>query len=604
MAQASYTIGRLTLHPGRQLLGGDATPVAIGARALAILTLLAERSGDVVKKDEILATVWNGAIVEDNALQAQISAVRRALGIEASRLSTVHAFGYRLTLDRHDSDSARETADPASVAIMAFDNLTGDPGNDYLADGLAEELIARLSRVPGLKIPARTSSFAYRGKAMDIRTIARELGVSTVLEGSVRGASTGLRATAQLVDAVSGFHIWSQTFDHTMTDLLALQDDLASAIANALRRELSANEHMTANSEAMRLVLQARAMSRKQTQDSLEAAILSARQALAIDPSFGKAWESLAGARLVQVNMGHADISALAEVRAFAQKAIALDPDMGGALGILAAIDAVGGRLNDAMDRLLEALAADPVNPVLGDSIALYALLPAGRVAQTASYLDRSIALGPARPQPHMLRGLCRTLAGNRADAKAQIETALLLGQNRASSLLQIILAHIGLAEGRLAEARSALSELMRQKLALDDSDELLEKFLRTKRDHTGRAVASEALAELFAIVDDNGSVWKLTATVGVFALCHAVFGELDAAFDVADRMVERWRQTKSLSINSLILFWLPAMAQFRADSRFSGLVEAFGLFEFWERHGPPDGYTIDNGLLKLLGTN
>jgi adenylate cyclase len=122
---------------------------------------------------------------------------------------------------------------------MPFANLTGDATKDYLGDGMAEELINILTKVPGLKVPARTSSFAYKGRTTDIRQIAKDLGVGTILEGSVRAAGKRIRITAQLINAQDGLHLWSETYDEQFTDLFKLQDKLATQIASALQPNLT-----------------------------------------------------------------------------------------------------------------------------------------------------------------------------------------------------------------------------------------------------------------------------------------------------------------------------------------------------------------------------
>src|SRR5690242_13740205 len=134
--------------------------------------------------------------------------------------------------------AAASTAPAASVAVVPFANLTGDASKEYFSDGMAEELIDTLAQVPGLKVPSRTSSFAYKGRNVDIRRIAQDLGVRTILEGSVRGAGERIRVTAQLVDATSGYHIWSQSYDRELGDIFKLQDDLAGAIVQVLKTKM------------------------------------------------------------------------------------------------------------------------------------------------------------------------------------------------------------------------------------------------------------------------------------------------------------------------------------------------------------------------------
>ena len=234
-------LGSLTLQPHRQLaFEGHRLP--LGRRALDILSVLAEARGELVTKDELLATIWPGVIVEENALQVHVSALRKALGVEASRLVTVRGLGYRLDIGERPSSvpahSGAQASSP-SLAVLPFTNLTGDPARDYLSDGLAAELIATLSRSLGLRIPSYTSSHAYKGKAVDLRQIGRELGVELVLEGEVNAGPNRIRVHAQLIDTTTGFHRWSASFDRHPSDLLALEEELAAAISDALRAHLT-----------------------------------------------------------------------------------------------------------------------------------------------------------------------------------------------------------------------------------------------------------------------------------------------------------------------------------------------------------------------------
>src|SRR5262249_6295864 len=178
-------------------------------------------------------------------------------------------------------------APAASVAVVPFVNLTGEPAKEYFSDGMAEELINELSRVPGLKVPARTSSFAYKGRNVDIRRIGHDLGVTTVLEGSVRGVGDHIRVTAQMVNAENGYHLWSQTYDREFGDVFKLQDELAGQIVTALKESMHADlpadvmsDSPTSDPEAYRFYLQSEAAA-----DTQAALRLNAR-ALARDPKF------------------------------------------------------------------------------------------------------------------------------------------------------------------------------------------------------------------------------------------------------------------------------------------------------------------------------
>ncbi|MEP7350865.1 MAG: winged helix-turn-helix domain-containing protein [Sphingorhabdus sp.] len=237
MEKSEVRVGRFTLQPYRQLRL-DGFPVPIGRKALDILSTLAAAKGALVTKSELMDVVWPGLTVEENAIQVHVVALRKALGDDAERLITVRGLGYRLGLGGTDDVPATGLQARNSVAILSFVNMTGNPQLEYLGEGMAEELINTLSRTAGLKVPSRTSSFAFKGRTIDARQISSELGVATLLEGSVRIAGDRVRVTAQLIDAADGIHIWSQNFDHEFSDLLALQCDITSAIVQSLERYL------------------------------------------------------------------------------------------------------------------------------------------------------------------------------------------------------------------------------------------------------------------------------------------------------------------------------------------------------------------------------
>ena len=234
MSARVYQIGHVTLQPHRQLMAGE-VPVSLGRKALDLLSVLAEAEGDLVTKDELMAAVWPNVTIEENAVQVHIAALRKALGDAADRLQTVRSLGYRLVGTEPVPAPLLVVSAPGAVAILPFVNLTGNPELDYLGEGIAEELINLLSHVPGLHVPSRTSSFAYKGHDCDIRRIAQELGVGAIVEGCVRNSSDTIRITAQLVDAETGFYRWSENFDRRYSDLLALEDELAGIIADILK---------------------------------------------------------------------------------------------------------------------------------------------------------------------------------------------------------------------------------------------------------------------------------------------------------------------------------------------------------------------------------
>jgi len=199
---------RLDRH-GRSLTRAG-VEISLGRRAFDVLCVLASAGGEAVTKDALLDQVWPGLTVEENNLQVQISALRKALG--DGLITTIPGRGYSLKMAApgEQARAPEATVGKPSIAVLPFTNMSGDSEQEYFADGVADDIITELARVRSLLVIARNSSFAYKGNAVDVRQIARELGVRYILEGSVRRGADRLRITAQLVDAETGNHLWAE----------------------------------------------------------------------------------------------------------------------------------------------------------------------------------------------------------------------------------------------------------------------------------------------------------------------------------------------------------------------------------------------------------
>ena len=240
----------------RELTRGSKA-IAIGPQVFDLLVYLIQNREHVVSKDNLLDVVWSGRIVSESTLTSHINAVRKAIGDngEEQRLvRTIARKGFRFVGEVRKADASDgfnspkpepatsgETAAPArtlpdkpSIAVLAFHNLSGDPEQEYFADGVVEDIITALSRIRWLFVIARNSSFTYKGRAVDVKQISRELGVRYVLEGSVRRAANRVRITGQLIDATTGAHIWADRFEGTLDDIFELQDQITASVVGAI----------------------------------------------------------------------------------------------------------------------------------------------------------------------------------------------------------------------------------------------------------------------------------------------------------------------------------------------------------------------------------
>jgi TolB-like protein len=242
MNRDQITFGPFRFDLGQRTLSFQGAPVSLGSRALDILHVLALAKGDVVSKDQLLNEVWPGLVVEENNIQVHISALRKELDKRSdseSFIVTVPGRGYRLTgLDRTPDTKQELVNSGASIAVLPFQNMSGDPEQDYFADGIVEDIITGLSRIKWLFVIARNSSFFHRGKAIGLKQIGRDLGVRYLMEGSVRKAGNRVRITAQLVDAQTGGHLWAERYDRLLDDIFALQDEITMSVIGAIEPNL------------------------------------------------------------------------------------------------------------------------------------------------------------------------------------------------------------------------------------------------------------------------------------------------------------------------------------------------------------------------------
>jgi TolB-like protein len=246
METGEISFGRFRLNLRGPELRHDGQPVQIHRLALGILCALAEAEGNLVSKDVLMARLWPGRIVEEGNLHVHVSALRKALDEEGhSVIITVPGRGYRLAgLNglRLAEGSSPPQPDKPSIAVLPFQNLSGDPDQEYFADGMVEEIITALSRIRWLFVIARNSSFTYKGRAIGVKQIGRELGVRYVLEGSVRKAGEQVRITAQLIEAETDTHLWADHFDGSLDAIFDLQDQVAIGVTGVIEPALRSAE--------------------------------------------------------------------------------------------------------------------------------------------------------------------------------------------------------------------------------------------------------------------------------------------------------------------------------------------------------------------------
>lgn len=444
MGEQSYTFGPFILSPGKELRRGGEV-VAIGHRALLLLQAMLEANGEAVTKAEILAKVWPGIIVEDGNITVQVAALRKELGTRPNGedwIVTVPRIGYRLPRDAAPSEPALASdGGKPTLAILPFVNLSGDASRDYFADGIVEDLITALSRFKSFSVVSRYSSFAYRGRAADVRQVARELGVRYLLEGSVRLSPERVRVTVQLVDAASGTHLWASSFDGQLAQIFEFQDRITESVVGLVEPQIRraeierARRRWPENPQAYDHFLRALPFFNSRHPDDY----VTARQHLD---------------RAIELQSDYAQALAYASWSLARQGTVALVP--------LSSEEAA--RCLTLARAAMEAGRDDPLVVAIG----AHSLLAVGHMhVEGLAAIDRAVAANPNNVVVLMLAGICNMLCGDPVKAEDHYSRSFRLspGAPEASESL----GGIGLARFAKGDFAAAIEPLESARAALAD---------------------------------------------------------------------------------------------------------------------------------------
>lgn len=403
MQGSRFAFGPFVLDPGAGTLLRDGVPVAVGYRGLKLLAALVERPGEILNKAALMDAAWPGAAVEEGNLTVQISQLRKLLGPAGNGsewIATVPRVGYRFTGAVEQIGGSRRRPlplpDKPSIAVLPFVSPGNDPEQNSFADGLTEDLITDLSRHSGLFVIARNSVFAYKGKAMDVRAIAEDLGVRYLLEGSARRAARRVRVNAQLVDAASGEHLWAERFDRGLEDIFAVQDEVTARIVEALLGRLSVlpPRHRARNIEAYDLCVRARKLMDDVPQAAQEAHLMLTR-AVALDPDYAEAYRWLAMNHWMGwVHAGGPTEASRSAALELARKAVTIDPNDAGCRWVLAYLLAYERSFAEADAEFERAIRLDPNEADAWAALSDIAVL-AGRVGKGLEHIRRALRLNP-----------------------------------------------------------------------------------------------------------------------------------------------------------------------------------------------------------------
>ncbi|MGY5812101.1 winged helix-turn-helix domain-containing tetratricopeptide repeat protein [Rhizobium sp. LEGMi198b] len=478
----SLTFGPFRLDADAGILFHGDKPTPLGQRAVALLALLLERSGSPVSKEALIETAWPGLAIEDSNLTVQIAAVRRVLENLSGGgcwIETLPRRGYRyvgpaVAVDGPDSAAAvlatttPTLPDKPSIAVLPFSNLSGDPEQDYFTDGMVDDIITGLARINWLLVIARNSTFIYKGRAVDVKQVAHELGVRYVLEGSVRKAGGSVRVTGQMIDASTGAHVWAQRYDRCSTDIFALQDEIAlsavGAIAPSLRRaEIDRVKRKRPDSlDAYDLVLRAQLDVDSGMPDRVARALVLLDRAIELDPGYALAHGNAAMCHhCLFLRAGLQEANRAASIR-HARSAILHGQDDASALTLAGFSIGMDGHDRKAAFTALEAALAISPSSALTYILGSVILGWGGEAERAIEWSERGMRLSPfdswafaafdAQAMSHLLLG--RYDEACRAAYKS-------VQANPAHSITHVQLAAALAKLGRLEEARAAAARVL-----------------------------------------------------------------------------------------------------------------------------------------------
>jgi TolB-like protein len=442
-----------------------------------------------------------------------------------------------------------------SIAVLPFVNMSDDASNEYFSDGISEELLNLLAKIPALRVISRSSAFSFKGKNPKIADVARELNVAHVLEGSVRKAGNQVRITAQLIDARSDMHLWSQTYDRELDDIFAIQDEIAAAVVDALKLTLlgEAPQAEKINAEAYALYLQAMYLDAQGTNESLKKSNAMLKQVLAIAPDFARAWRILsrnysnqASKLLLPRDEG------IALSREALDQALTIDPNFAEAHSSLGwKVMVYDGDLAAAARHFEHALSLEPTNlVVLGNSSSLLAKL--GRLDEQIAIREYVVTHDPLDPIDHNNLAVSYLHAERADDVIATIETLLMLSPER-------LLAHyyLSLALLQKGENEAALEAIQQE----PDEESRLEILVMAYYALGRMAESDVALAEFIEKYEQKAPYY--------IAAVLAYRGEANLAFAWLDRAVQ-YNSHGSITTE-------PRFASIHDDPRWLPLLESIG---------------------------
>jgi TolB-like protein/DNA-binding winged helix-turn-helix (wHTH) protein/Tfp pilus assembly protein PilF len=528
-----YEFGPFRLDTAKRVLLRGAEPIPLPPKALEILVALVRGRGELIEKEQLLKEVWRGSFVEEANIAVNVSLLRKTLG-EASNgrpyIETVPKRGYRFVMPQPPAASAasrsrrrvwiaaaglaalavclsvllprvlrRDAQSIRSLAVLPLQNLSGDPAQEYLADGFTEALVTDLAQVRSLRVISRTSSMRYKGTRASLPEIARQLNVDGVVEGSVARSNDRIRITVQLIQASTDRHLWADTYDGGPNDVLALQSMVARAVIQEIRAALTPEERQrlarvrSIDPEANEDYLRSRYLWNQRTPESAQKSVVYLERAVAKDPRYASGYLALAEAYAVLVSNDIASPEeAVPKAKRAASEALRLDPGLGEADATLAhleffydwsfrsaeehfrrALELSPGsatahqwygllllaekRFDEAARQFGAALEIDPLSLTTSADLG-QVYFYSGRYDQAIAQTVKVLEMNPQFSMGHDLKGMAYEQKGMYAEALTEFQQYAQLSQDSLDSRMH--LAHLYAVTGRPADAGKLLDEL------------------------------------------------------------------------------------------------------------------------------------------------
>jgi TolB-like protein/Tfp pilus assembly protein PilF len=574
-----YRFGVFQFHPGKLEMDRQGVVIRLQTQPARLLGLLLANSGELLTRDAIRQALWQDgtnvdfevgvnrcirqlrAALEDDVVSPRyIKTIPRLGYCFIAAVSTAPAVGVQ---SRATAPNAAAIKPKPSIAVLPFANLGGALEDEYFSDGLTEEITTALAQIQELEVIARTSAYAFKGKPEDVRTIAAALGVGYILEGSVRRSGTRIRVTVQMIRGSDGVHVSSKSYDREMTDIFALQDEIAQDVSLQLSVRLGVRRHYTHDSHAYEAYLEGRYHWHKYNPAAFKKGLQCFERAVAIDRAYGPAFTGIAQCCLALVTEGGGAAAVrdlLPKAAANARRSIELDANDAEAYAVLGTIAAIDYDWDSVERYVRRALTLNPT-PHVRMACALWYLLPHGRSIEAATEAEKIIAQDPLHLTGRQVYAACLWFAGE-TDRAAEACLRLLEIDNsfaRAVQMLASVRSYQGRPEEGLVWARR-FHDLVGTSYA---------SLWTMAMAHAGAGDTQAARRALQELQQLPGSAERCPARIGSV---YAVLGESDQAFKWLDKAVQG---------HDPAILWIgtqPRLETLRPDPRFRALLAKLHL--------------------------